>query len=54
MKTEENQDVQDVSECIWRLSGSLMSGTLKPDEELHAIEIIDTLATMLARWYHIR
>jgi hypothetical protein len=51
---EENIDTQEVAECIWNLSGMLMNQQLNSDDALTTIVAIDTLATMLARWHHIR
>jgi hypothetical protein len=53
-KIPHNQETIDVAECLWNLSAMLMNGGLSDAAELHVIQSIDTLATMLARWYSIR
>jgi len=51
---EENIDTREIAESICRLSEILVSTELSPSDTLSIITIIDTLGTMLARWYYIR
>ena len=50
----ENIDTKDVGLCLWQLSAVLVNENLNSDDTLCVINAIDTLATMLARWHHIR
>jgi hypothetical protein len=51
---QENVYTNEVADCIGNLSGMLMNQQLNSDDTLTLITVIDKLATMLARWYHIR
>lgn len=51
---EENIDTREIAESICRLSEILVSTELSQSDTLSIITIIDTLGTMLARWYYIR
>ncbi len=50
----ENTDTQEIARCLIDLSAMLMNGKLNSEDMLSTITTIDKLATMLARWYHIR
>ena len=49
-----NVDTREIAECLANLSAMLMNGALNFEDTLSTITTIDKLATMLARWHHIR
>ena len=49
-----NEDAKDIAECIWHLSTMLMNGDQNSDNQELLVSTIETLSTMLAKWYHIK